>query len=212
MVRVYAARISGKKLSHAEESRRVRWLLDMALTREYPEISVPVFVEKDLLGKPFLRDYPEVFVSLSHSGGYVACAFGEKPVGVDIEEWKERRSIRRIVEKCHPLERAAFLELKEEEKQKGFHDLWVLKESFMKAEGSGLRIPLDSFRMKSEQGGNGQVEQKLNNRSFYFRLYSTDSEAVSLAACAEEADFSEEPFWITLPEEFSGTEGQVQKE
>lgn len=212
MVRVYAARVPGKKLSHTEESRWVRRLLDMALTREYPEISVPVFVEKDLLGKPFLRDYPEVFVSLSHSGGYVACALGEKPVGVDIEEWKERRSVRRIVEKCHPLERAAFLELKEEERQKGFHDLWVLKESFMKAEGSGLRIPMDSFCMKPEQGGNGQVEQKLNNRSFYFRLYSPGSEAVSLAACAEEADFAETPFWITLPEEFSGTEVQVPKE
>lgn len=36
-------------------------------------------------GKPYLLDYPEVHFNISHSGQYVACAVGSKPVGIDVQ-------------------------------------------------------------------------------------------------------------------------------
>ena len=38
-------------------------------------------------GAPFLRDRPNLRVSLSHSGGIVAAAAADVPVGIDVETW-----------------------------------------------------------------------------------------------------------------------------
>ncbi len=39
-------------------------------------------------GKPIFREIP-LYFSLSHSGSYVACAIGDTPCGVDLQEIKE---------------------------------------------------------------------------------------------------------------------------
>ena len=130
MIRVYVAKSSSEEENPKKQSARARRLLDMALKKEYPSVCAPVRVEKDTLGKPYLPDYPQICVSISHSGPYVACALGEKPVGVDVEVWKKRKTLGRIVEKLHPLEREAYVRASEEKKEEIFFGIWVQKESF----------------------------------------------------------------------------------
>ena len=36
-------------------------------------------------GKPFLKDYPEVYFNLSHAGKWALCALGDVPLGCDVE-------------------------------------------------------------------------------------------------------------------------------
>lgn len=213
MVHVYAARIPEAQdgcrkrtpakaaYSHKEQSEWAYRLLEEALKREFPGLCMPVSVEKDTWGKPFLKDYPGISVSISHSGGFVACAIGEKPVGVDLEVWKNRKNGSRVVEKFHPEEQSMLGELEEEQRQRAFFELWVLKESFLKAEGRGLRIRLDSFCVKPGIEGKGQVEQSLNDRNYFFQLYQIPGELASLAVCSEEKELADEPIWLTLPAE-----------
>ncbi|MCR5370562.1 MAG: 4'-phosphopantetheinyl transferase superfamily protein [Clostridium sp.] len=37
-------------------------------------------------GKPFIPDLPDIHVSRSHSGEYIACAFSDREVGLDLQE------------------------------------------------------------------------------------------------------------------------------
>lgn len=200
MIHVYATRLR-RRSGYQKQSEQARRLLDMALKREYPAACAPVRVEKDKLGKPYLPAYPGIFISLTHSGSYVACAFGEKPVGVDLEVWKTRGNQERIVERFHPLEREAYQKTSEEEKERIFYTLWVQKESFVKALGCGLRLALDACCLLPDGEKVLQTERK---EDYYYRLYSLEGEPrSSLAVCSEEKEFPAVLAWLTLPGEIS---------
>ena len=128
-----------------EEPRRAsacsEMLLIEALRREDPTISLPLRVETDAFGKPYLPDSALCF-NLSHSGPYAACAFSDRPLGLDIQRLTECREalVRRFFaprEQEHILNAAC--------RGEAFTRLWCRKESFLKAIGLGLRLELDSF-------------------------------------------------------------------
>ena len=85
--------------------------------------------------------------NISHTNGMVACALTTKyDIGVDLE-WPSRNSqMYKIAEKkFSDIEFNYFKASSPTEQSKIFFSLWTLKESYLKAVGKGLRIPLDSF-------------------------------------------------------------------
>ena len=171
-----------------ETSEAARELLVSALENEYGIPAAEVRIEKDEKGKPYLEGYSDLYISISHSGPYIACAFGDKPVGVDTEMWKAHPKWRRIVDKMHLREREAFdracggaASEEAEEPVEAFCDLWVRKESFLKAIGEGLRIPLYAFDTTEER-----VRQELRKEPYFIRNYRVEKEPVSIAVCAGE--------------------------
>ena len=90
-------------------------------------------IEKGPFGKPYLKDGP--FFNLSHSAGYLALAIGERELGVDIEAPRK-------------IKHQGFVQVGEENIEP--LTLWVVKESFMKWTGEGVR----QFRsVRAEQIG-----------------------------------------------------------
>ena len=171
-----------------DPSEAARELLVSALENEYGIPAAEVRIEKDEKGKPYLEGYSDLYISISHSGPYIACAFGDKPVGVDTEMWKAHPKWRRIVDKMHLREREAFdracggaASEEAEEPVEAFSDLWVRKESFLKAIGEGLRIPLYVFDTTEER-----VRQELRKEPYFIRNYRVEKEPVSIAVCAGE--------------------------
>ena len=171
-----------------DPSEAARELLVSALENEYGIPAAEARIEKDEKGKPYLEGYPDLYLSISHSGPYIACAFGDKPVGVDAEMWKAHPKWRRVVDKMHLREREAFdracggtVSEEEEEPVEAFCDLWVRKESFLKAIGEGLRIPLYAFDTTEER-----VRQELRKEPSFIRNYRVEKEPVSIAVCAGE--------------------------
>lgn len=171
-----------------DPSEAARELLVSALENEYGIPAAEVRIEKDEKGKPYLEGYSDLYISISHSGPYIACAFGDKPVGVDTEMWKAHPKWRRIVDKMHLREREAFdracggaASEEAEEPVEAFCDLWVRKESFLKAIGEGLRIPLYAFDTTEER-----VRQELRKEPYFIRNYRVEKEPVSIAVCAKE--------------------------
>ncbi len=201
MVRVYIAKFSEEERGYTLQSRRAHRLLETVLKREYPNVRGPFSLGKDKNGKPFLEKHPEIYVNLSHSGPYAACALGEAPVGVDVEAWKKRSRWEGITRKLHPEEREDLWKTDEAEREKRFLNLWVLKESFMKAEGRGLGLPLDSFYMDVKPGTPGSVRQEQPGAPYYYLLYDMGEEACSLAVCSRDPELPPEPVWVSLPEE-----------
>lgn len=55
-------------------------LLKKAVEQVYG-IYEPLEIKVGADGKPLLTDYPEIFFNLSHSGHYVVCGLGARPVG-----------------------------------------------------------------------------------------------------------------------------------
>lgn len=215
MVRVYLAKLPrlgaaggsgqkrrGQKERHEEQSAMARRLLMLALEREYPEFQGSFEVEKDERGKPFLRGHEHIHISLSHSGALTACAIADSPVGVDVEQRKDRPGQERIARRLHEEEQRWLAARSSEERQRAFYDLWVRKESFMKAVGEGLRLPLNSFCTVEADGLDGgcavRVKQSVRGETYFLRQYELEGGDYSLAVCAQAMEFAPEPAWISL--------------
>ena len=97
--------------------------------------------ERGKRGKPHLID--QAPFNISHAGDYAVLALSGRAVGVDLERFRPI-DWRRIAERFfHPVERA-FL-AKSTEPEKDFFRIWTLKESYLKAEGTGFSVSPASF-------------------------------------------------------------------
>ncbi len=102
-------------------------------------------LDRDEYGKPFLCNHSDVHFNLSHSGNMVMCVIADTPIGCDVQEMSETVNARIAERYFSPMEQAAFLAADEDDRRQLFFRLWTLKESFLKATGYGLRVPLSSF-------------------------------------------------------------------
>lgn len=96
-------------------------------------------------GKPYFEDANFHF-NLSHSGEYVICAYGNEPLGIDIQ--KTKSSIPKNTKKILTAEETEYLfTLDETNRIISFYKIWSRKESLVKSDGRGLRIPLSDLSM-----------------------------------------------------------------
>ena len=111
-------------------------------------------------GKPCLLHYPEIQFNLSHSGNMVMAAFSSCPVGCDVEKKQEARM--KVAQRFFaPSEQKLLLAAEEgNERNLLFSRLWTLKESFLKVDGRGMAMPLDSFSIEFERRTQADPEQK----------------------------------------------------
>ena len=144
---------------------------------------------KDEMGKPYLKNN-EVYFNVSHSGEYLALAISESPVGIDIQEPKNIRDglYRKVVQ---PAEQS----LIGEKRQENFLRLWSLKESFVKAEGKGLRIPMKDYYFEKE---NDQyfVNYSGQRGAWTFNIEETLIKGYFISVCGLEKDVQ----WIIKQE------------
>lgn len=97
-------------------------------------------------GKPYLFDSALKF-NVSHSGDMAVFAFVlDTEVGVDIERVKNDFDVMELARNFFSKEEIAAMEkIPEAQLTRAFYRCWTRKESFIKAEGSGLSFPLDKF-------------------------------------------------------------------
>ena len=106
-------------------------------------------------GKPFLPDHPNLHFSLSHSGKWAMCALGNRPLGCDVEA--TGRGNEKLTKRFfHPEEQQALALLAPDtrpEWQREFARIWTRKESWLKADGRGLSLGMESFSVLADQPG-----------------------------------------------------------
>jgi 4'-phosphopantetheinyl transferase len=97
-------------------------------------------------GKPKLEGHNLEF-NLSHSGDYALVAVTrDRKVGVDVEHIRSDMEHEKIAKRFFsPNEVVEFRGLPPEHKVHGFFNCWTRKEAYIKAQGLGLSLPLDSF-------------------------------------------------------------------
>lgn len=129
--------------------------------------------EKNEYGKPFLKGFPEFCFNLSHSGEWVVCAIDDEAVGIDVEEINHIDL--KISDRFFSEEESADIRSKPASEQlQYFFDIWTLKESYIKAWGKGLSVPLDSFSLKVYPGGGIVLKTGNAFRQCFFHQYDID--------------------------------------
>lgn len=126
-------------------------------------------------GKPFLAGNPGLQFSLSHSDEWALCAMADGPVGCDVERIGrgDERLARRFF---HPEECAALEAVPDPgEWQRLFARIWTRKESFLKADGRGLNLEMNSFSaLRPEPGVRYGEKEIAEGYSFSCCLLGTE--------------------------------------
>lgn len=98
-------------------------------------------------GKPYIEGYEDFCFNLSHSGDYVALVYGDRQLGIDMEQLKQKNIRERdikVAKRCFTETECAYVTGGDEE---SFFEIWTMKESYLKYTGQGISVPLNSFEV-----------------------------------------------------------------
>lgn len=102
-------------------------------------------------GKPGLREYPDMHFNLSHSGSKAMLVWSDRETGCDIEAVGPVRE--GVMRKAFSEEEKAYVSSAEEKEQgRRFTEVWVRKESFLKAVGIGIDTDLSAWSVIGKDG------------------------------------------------------------
>jgi 4'-phosphopantetheinyl transferase len=131
--------------------------------------------------------------NLSHTHSLIALAVVRgRAVGVDIENVRAREVSLAIARGCFaPREVAELVQVPEQDRQYRFFEYWTFKESYIKARGMGLSLPLDgfSFHYPGSRRVALEIAPALDDRPERWRLLQFRPEPdYLLALCVERSD------------------------
>ena len=104
-----------------------------------------VHLVRGVHGKPELSGGTGVHFNLSHAGDYAVAVFDDGAVGIDVE--RARRVNVNVMQRQFTAAENAYLRSEPD----AFLRLWTRKESYCKAVGEGLHLPLSSFDVLEDQ-------------------------------------------------------------
>ena len=127
----------------------LRNILGRYLHRDPAELKFSV----NQYGKPALVDSTLEF-NLSHSGDFALIAVTQgRRIGVDVEHIRQGISSHVIAQQYFSKSEVAELQsLPLEQRVNGFFTCWTRKEAYIKAQGLGLALPLESFDVSLTPG------------------------------------------------------------
>jgi 4'-phosphopantetheinyl transferase len=140
---------------HFEDDRR-RYLVTRALVRtvlsRYADVAPGDWrFSSNAYGRPSIAeahpDAGDLSFNISHTRHLIALALTRGAMlGVDVENFVARQAPIDVANHFFsPSEVAALLALDRTRRQRRFFEYWTLKESYIKARGMGLSLPLDKF-------------------------------------------------------------------
>jgi 4'-phosphopantetheinyl transferase len=169
----YEAVLTGEEVTRAarfvQQADRERFVIGRVLARTMLSCHAPVTprewsIEIDERGRPELRKVPagtpDLRFNLSHTPGLIACAVTiGREVGVDVEHIRRALFHQTIPERFFSPQEVADLRARPADEQPVvFFDYWTLKESYIKARGLGLALPLGQFTFRLGRSASPSIE------------------------------------------------------
>ncbi|MCH5262740.1 MAG: 4'-phosphopantetheinyl transferase superfamily protein [Lachnospiraceae bacterium] len=137
-------------------------------------------------GKPSLKYQPNIYFSLSHSGDYAICSIGDREIGNDIELIKHGRL--KVADRFFAKEELEWMYAVQDEEEitQRMFRIWTMKESFLKATGKGISLPLGDFAViVDEDKDKIRVKHSYNAKFYHMKEYA-DIDGYRVAVCCEE--------------------------
>jgi len=144
-------------------------------------------------GKPEIKRKPRdphIRFNLSHTDGLIMCAVMlENDIGVDVENRERNNELKKIADRYFSSQEICTLHQAPKNLQKHlFFEYWTLKESYIKARGMGLSIPLDQFSFditsKEKEGVKISFDPQFNDNPHHWRFLRFKPSHQHLAALA----------------------------
>lgn len=179
-----------KKYVHQKDAIRSligQLLLQNVIQKERNVLKGDLIFKRNKYGKPYVYNLQEYHFNISHSGDYVVCVTHNRPVGIDIEFIKPV-SLEIAKHYFSKEEYESIMRQPEDSRISYFYDFWTMKESFIKAIGKGLHIPLNSFVFKVTEEKEFILKVNPYSGKFYFKQYHINSEH-KLSVCSKAEDF-----------------------
>lgn len=148
---------------------------------------------KNSFGKPMIKNSEQIHFNLSHSGDWVVCGVNyDYTVGIDVEIIKENNL---DIAKTFFTNQEYNYILKQPKKKMNeyFYKIWTLKESYVKAEGKGLNIPLNSFSFHILPREIQMYEGNKLSKKYCFQMFYLDDFHI-VSVCSK--NISKEPISI----------------
>jgi 4'-phosphopantetheinyl transferase len=192
--------LSSAELARAErfrsaEDRRdyiaAHALVRAALSREASLMPADWTLLPDPRGKPAVpasqAGTPPLSFSLSHTRGLVACAVTRGgQIGVDAERLDRGTDARAIADRFFSAKEAAMLrQCPDSDRSCRFVELWTLKEAWLKGEGGGLSLGLDTCTFSLD--GPSGIHLSSGQIGWHFLLLASQSPAGRVALACRQA-------------------------
>jgi len=135
-------------------------------------------------GKPRLMGGKPVHFNLSHSGERAVLAVSDDvEVGIDLEQIRAIEHVDLARRYFHRNEVAAIERLRDtQEQHHAFFRIWTLKEAVVKALGTGLSTPLDSFEISIASSRPAMARAPMNApRTWWLQQATMDGYCLALA-------------------------------
>ena len=124
------------------------------------------------------------------------CAISDQEVGIDLQKM-DREPKENLIRKALTEEEQKFYRsVPEPEKQKLFYQYWSVKESFLKALGTGFYTSLHTFQVDMEEE-QPRISHHINRKNYSCRLLTFREPDYVAAVCVENATLEEEDIKIT---------------
>lgn len=183
-------RPAAQQQHYARHHAALRVLLAQRVREQYAQLEIA----QDAYGKPYLPAYPELHFNLSHSGPFGGLTLGARVIGFDIE-LPDSADYPQLARRFFPFEAQQLQHSSSTQaNQKHFARLWTAKEAYLKAIGRGLRLRLNSFRLRTDTKGCaiGLLDAGLTANRHLCRFYvlpeSQDCDYVGTLAALSDAD------------------------
>lgn len=190
MVRLFAMKIAGldelpRNLQEKQRSRSAQILLNKSLEKVDRTIELPVKYSRNRYGKPYLTDYPKIYVNWSHSGEYILCGVADCEIGVDLQYNKKEPKESLVRRTLDASELEHYQGIPEKERQSCFYEYWTLKESFLKALGTGFHTSLKTFSVLMGQEEGPVICQNVNEKRYHCAVLDFADPDYTAAVCCE---------------------------
>lgn len=151
---------------------------------------------KNSYGKPYFKGYENINFSLSHTQNYALCSFCEGKninLGADIQIIS--RDPMHLVKRFYTKDEAEYVFLNDDiaSQKEAFYRIWSLKESYIKAVGKGMSIPIESFSVLIN---NGKTINGCDGKKYFYKEYTLKNYAI--AVCSTENNFSDNYRDVTI--------------
>lgn len=147
-----------------EETSNGRKLLKFAVQDLLGLNTDTLVITKNEHGKPYFQDVRGIEFNISHSGDYAAVMLGDTHIGVDIQTVRPVKE--RVIYKMCNDDECSFV-FSKTETDRAFIRLWTLKESYVKALGTGMTFPMSTVNFNLQNTENCAFGRLSNQQGIF---------------------------------------------
>lgn len=190
----WAAYLSDRRRAEAEcrknpQDRQLYLAAEILLNRSLENVgaglALPAVYERNVHGKPYLTPSNGYFVNWSHSGEYVICAVADREVGIDLQYMEKEPGESLVRRMLQPEEQKVYEATSAEERMKLFYQYWAVKESYLKALGTGFCTSLNTFYVEMDREV-PEIVRREDGKTYACRILDFADDRYVAAVCLDD--------------------------